>query len=439
MKNRPGERARRNIRAAWLRTVRRNALLWVGLVLILAYCLGLFTVLPMSSTWRAFWIGFAVAATLAAFAWMVESLSATHGRSLGKLGEEATADAVLSWRQCRKGWRLVNGIYLAGHGDVDHVLVGPGGVFVIESKWTSNPCHVEDDRVVGLMGREPISQVRDGTRKIEKLLRYGARRLDVEVRPAVVIWGPGAPHLELGWTIVDGVLVCEGRQNAWVRQLTGSTIERSEIEAIAEVLGGQVTRQVDQPIHSAPPKAKVPPSAAELELIPRSSVSAPTRNRDSLDPGCRATPGSGLERGTHELLPGLPGREVRCRRARARSSGYRNGCKPEGGGTQAGIRTSQHRPVPKADQPATTKGDPCDCPRHCPYGDRLHRQNPDLVGHWHRRARDRSDSFDPRGHGSRCRGTQALLLSPRIWMRFEKWILIACVGALLGGPVYAIG
>ena len=26
--------------------------------------------------------------------------------------------------------------------------------------------------------------------------------------------------------------------------------------------------------------------------------------------------------------------------------------------TQEGIRTSQHRPVPKADQPAATKGDP---------------------------------------------------------------------------------
>jgi hypothetical protein len=24
-------------------------------------------------------------------------------------------------------------------------------------------------------------------------------------------------------------------------------------------------------------------------------------------------------------------------------------------------------------------------------------------------------------------------------MRFEKWILIACVGALFGGTVYAIG
>jgi transposase-like protein len=35
-------------------------------------------------------------------------------------------------------------------------------------------------------------------------------------------------------------------------------------------------------------------------------------------------------------------------------------------------------------------------------------------------------------------GRSRAALSPRIWMRFEKWILIACVAALMAGTVYSV-
>jgi hypothetical protein len=244
--------------------MRRNILLWVGLVLVLAYCLGLFTILPMSSTWRAFWIGFAVAATLAAFAWMVESLSNTRWLSLGKLGEEATAEAVLSWRQRRKGWRLVNGLVLDASGDIDHVVVGPGGVFAIESKWTSKPCHIEQGRVKGLVGREPVSQARTGARNVERLLlRHGLPHVDATVRPVVVLWGPGRVRLDHGWSEVNGVLVCDGPgKKLWLKKLAGQVIGRTEVEAIANVLEERVTSQIDPPIQSVHSK----PSPKSLRI-----------------------------------------------------------------------------------------------------------------------------------------------------------------------------
>ncbi len=180
----------------------------------------------------------------------LEILSNTHARSLGKVGEEATADAVAGWRRRRKGWRLINGIYLAGHGDIDHVLVGPGGVFVIESKWTSNNCRIERGEIVGLLGRVPVAQASDGALKVERLLRHGPQRFDVIVKPVVVIWGPGSPRLEGGSTEVDEVLICEGRRHAdWIRRLAGSMLASPEIGAITSILEERVTRQVEPPIH----------------------------------------------------------------------------------------------------------------------------------------------------------------------------------------------
>lgn len=252
VKNRPGEHARHEIREGWLRALRKHVVLWVVLVIALAVCLAVYSLLPMASTRRAFWIGFAVASALWGFAWMVQSLSNTHGWSLGKLGEEATAEALSGFWQRRRGWRVINGLLFAGHGDVDHVLVGPGGVFVIESKWTSRTCRIEQDRVVGPIGREPVSQAQDGARKVERMLRHGSQHFDVAVRPVVVLWGSGAPHLDHGWVEVDGVLVCEGRRKQdWVQLLDGDALDQSMVREIAGVLEKQVSRQVDQPISPA--------------------------------------------------------------------------------------------------------------------------------------------------------------------------------------------
>ena len=253
MKNRPGEHARQTIRTAWFRTIRKNVVLWLSLVLLVALFFVVISALPMPDTWRAFLAGFGTASGLACFAWMVVALSGTHGRTLGKLGEEATVEAVLGWRQRRKGWRVINGLLLDGNGDIDHVLVCPGGIYVIESKWTSKPCRIEQGRVRGLVGREPVSQARTGARNVERmLLRHGPPYVDATVRSVVVLWGPGSMHLDQGCATVGGVLVCEGRKKKmWLGRLDGSVLDQAMVEAIAGVLEQQVGRQNEKTASSA--------------------------------------------------------------------------------------------------------------------------------------------------------------------------------------------
>ena len=248
MKNRPGEHARLKIRAGWRRALRKHLSLWISLIVVVISSIVLVVVVPMPSAMRGFWIGFVLAAGLAGFAWMLQILSNTHGWSMGKVGEEATAEAVASWRRRRKGWRLINGIYVAGHGDIDHVLVGPGGVFVIESKWTTKTCRIEHGSVKGLVGREPVSQARTGAGNVERLLlQNGFSLADGIVRPVVVLWGPGRVHLADGWKDVGDVLVCEGpRKKLWLGELAGHVIGQEESQEVARVLEEQVIRQVDR-------------------------------------------------------------------------------------------------------------------------------------------------------------------------------------------------
>jgi len=70
---------------------------------------------------------------------------------------------------------LVNGSSWPG-GDIDYVLVGPGGVFQpqIESKWPFNKVlHEQGKHCGGTRRSEPVSEARQAVTKVEGWLRHG--------------------------------------------------------------------------------------------------------------------------------------------------------------------------------------------------------------------------------------------------------------------------
>ena len=198
MKNSTGERSRLDLRDAQIQTIRENWTAWAEMLGLTAILAALIEFAPISQSLRNFLLGFLVAAALCTFAVLVYVMSGSYGPSVGRLGEEATVEAVTSRQRRRMGWQVINGIYLAGHGDLDHVLVGPGGAFVVESKWTTGNCSIRDGAVIGLVGREPIDQAREGARKLERYLRYGPQRFEIDVRPVVVMWGPACQDYRRG-------------------------------------------------------------------------------------------------------------------------------------------------------------------------------------------------------------------------------------------------
>jgi hypothetical protein len=155
---------------------------------------GLLLILPNPLWVRTFELGVFLTAMFGTTAWILHPATGRHNQVVGKMGEELTGEPVLGHRRRRVGWRLANGLYFERHGYVDHVLVGPGGIFALESKWTSTPWALDQAQISGSDGRDPIAQARDGARKVERLLRYGPERFDVTVHPVVVVWGPGAPN-----------------------------------------------------------------------------------------------------------------------------------------------------------------------------------------------------------------------------------------------------
>lgn len=202
------------VRQARLDALRAN---WVILLafaaLVILLCFGLYA-LPGSRSYHAFWLGVLVTLGVVGELTAVHLASGTHQRSLGLFGESATADAVCGrWHRLR-GWRHVGGLYFEGHGDVDHALIGPRGLYAIETKWTSEQWDVADGQLIGDHSVRALSQAVRSADRIRLAVNYGKEKLDIEVRPILYLWGPGAPTIRGGFQDIGGVRVVEGR---WAR------------------------------------------------------------------------------------------------------------------------------------------------------------------------------------------------------------------------------
>jgi hypothetical protein len=102
-----------------------------------------------------------------------------------------------------RGWYVVDRIHF-WHGDVDHVVVGPTGVYLVETKHTDSELDLGSHR--GLRSAAAwVEAVRRRTRSTRLVLKSHG----VDVEPLIVIWGgqvTGTP------CVCDGMRVLHRRE-----------------------------------------------------------------------------------------------------------------------------------------------------------------------------------------------------------------------------------
>ena len=216
-----------------LEFLRRNCWATVGFVAFeLLVLLPIGWLVPRAA--RGFYFGAAVASVFWLVAVLVRDGSGSHRAQHGADGEEHTAAVLRSL--ARDGWRVIHDIQFGGF-NVDHVAVGPGGIYAIETKNTSAHWNLTSARD-GQYLAEAIDQARFGARKIRLLLDEVAQ---VAVRPMLICWGPGIGDLA-GQAVLHGdVLVAAGRDaRRLLRDLDRDPVDPFTIDCIAERLEAYV-------------------------------------------------------------------------------------------------------------------------------------------------------------------------------------------------------
>lgn len=242
VRRRAGFRARekyRQMRKSWLRR-KRKIWIWLAVALVTFWLLSSVVAIaampgrPVLAAWLS---GFAAGLAATLFVAVRESPPGSVERwQEGAFGEAATAKQL---QRLPSGWEVLHDL---GNGDFnfDHVVVGPPGVFLLNSKWSSFRLesgaggvllgvHVDDPSVTMRTDRCISQAKRDAVTLKQRIEALSGKRVWVE--PVIVWWG----EFPEGGRSVDGVGVVAGDQLA-ERLLAYSNRRPTDRAAIVEVL-----------------------------------------------------------------------------------------------------------------------------------------------------------------------------------------------------------
>ena len=134
-------------------------------------------------------------------------------------------------RRHGRGWEVIHRMLLRAGGDIDHVAIGPPGVFVIETKWSiARPGSRREEPWL----REAARQAADGAKQTALVLR--SKLGVIQVHPVVVVW----PATDLVHREIDGVTLLPGDE---LREWLESRDERmtpAEVQTASSVLHAQL-------------------------------------------------------------------------------------------------------------------------------------------------------------------------------------------------------
>jgi hypothetical protein len=157
---------------------------------------------------------------------------------MGDMAEQWTAGELRKLRP--RGWRLVNHFVLA-KGDIDHVLVGPGGGYAVETKWSATSWRSDFGQI---RLREAVAQAQTNARALRLWHPLKSRRVPVE--PVVVLWGGGVKDWPDPERIshLDGATVLTGHALlAWFADQGVTALDAEQVAEVWSALEAQVTRR----------------------------------------------------------------------------------------------------------------------------------------------------------------------------------------------------
>jgi hypothetical protein len=178
-------------------------------------------------TWLvALWAGLLAAALIAGIDALIQwrERAASSVWRKGQRGERRTARVLrltLKWR----GYEVVQGRTIPGHGQIDHLVIGPTGVTVIDNEAISPETEIAEHRgalyVDKRTGAKRAAALRDTARATavllaERLAGQAGEAGEVTVEPVSVVYGG---DLRRGGVTADGITLLRAHEvPGWIRR-----------------------------------------------------------------------------------------------------------------------------------------------------------------------------------------------------------------------------
>lgn len=164
---------------------------------------------------------------------------------IGAIAERRTAEVLgrlgPQWRQRHNmvfyGGRIDDKTWIT---DIDCVTIGPGGVYAVSTKWTSDRWDLADPSDPWLLAA--AGRASANADLLARQIRYAVG--DTPVVPVVVCWGPQlepiprvVTHIDLGRRNQSSVRVVSGYQaDEWLPRLSGKRLDTEAVSAVDAVV-----------------------------------------------------------------------------------------------------------------------------------------------------------------------------------------------------------
>ena len=193
-------------------------------------------------------VGASLVAVPGSLWWLAVQLTGTAPTMMGDEAEQWTASELR--RLSREGWRLVNHLALRTD-DIDHVLLGPGGAYAIETKWSSSWEGTYGQQRI----RHALAQARDNARALS--LWHPLKSLEIMPSPVLVLWGPGLSNWDERRRVrsVDGVSIVVGPAlRDWIGSLGQGGLTEEQVSKGWWVLEEHIARRdpTERALHPVP-------------------------------------------------------------------------------------------------------------------------------------------------------------------------------------------
>ncbi len=195
---------------------------------------------------RQLWVSIASIILVVVFYFVVKYAVDQFYNYFQGLKGEFKVNAILS-QMWSGGYRYVYDIALTKNGNIDHVVVGPTGVWVIETKHVDGEIELVDGKLTKNkwpFSKDPLSQTYAEAQAVQSMLMQNG--FNVTVEPVLVFSGEFA-KVRFGNKKVKGVSVIGF---TWLQGLIANknikqVLTTKQIDQIYSVLKGEKQRQID--------------------------------------------------------------------------------------------------------------------------------------------------------------------------------------------------
>lgn len=216
---RPGKRVRKDLRSE-ARSALRHSAPMVATVFLGYAVIGGILVWALVSLGHSYFAVFIAGLLVGGAPRLWDAFLLSRGIAQRQMGGDAEEWTATELRKLDRRWSVFHDVPV-GRGNVDHVVVGPGRVYAVETKWTGSGGRTRylrpAARQAGRQARALASQLR----------QRGCRD---EVIPLLVIWGAGVgdalgaqPQLWEGTRVVAGA-----HSDVWLERMSAAATRRSQ-------------------------------------------------------------------------------------------------------------------------------------------------------------------------------------------------------------------